>query len=348
MSNQGKRILLCDIQVPFTKGGAEALWDGLEAALVSAGFRVERVEVPFSWSSKTGLLESALTWRSLPLAGYADLAITTRFPTYCISFNNKVVWLQHQHRAVYELFGDPAYSDFAPGLPLDEDIRASIHRIDNRCLAECKAIFATSRNVAERLLRNNGLKAEVLRPPAPMQGLRFREQEDFVFLPSRLEANKRPDVLIDAMSLVQSPLRCVLTGTGGMEPLLRERIKRLGVDGRVELRGYVREEEVRDLYERCLAVVYPPKDEDLGFVTMEAFQAEKPVITLQDSGGPLEFVEDGRTGFVVRDASQVASALDRLYNRRQEAREMGRAARSKVEQLALPWETIVERLTRYV
>ena len=53
-----------------------------------------------------------------------------------------------------------------------------------------------------------------------------------------------------------------------------------------------------DLYAGALAVAYPPFDEDFGYVTLEAFLARKPVLTATDSGGPLEFVEDGVNGFV--------------------------------------------------
>ena len=38
---------------------------------------------------------------------------------------------------------------------------------------------------------------------------------------------------------------------------------------------------------RCRAVVFPPFNEDYGFVTVEAFMCGKPVITCHDSGGPV-------------------------------------------------------------
>ena len=51
------------------------------------------------------------------------------------------------------------------------------------------------------------------------------------------------------------------------------------------------------LYEEALAVYYGPFDEDYGYVTLEGFAADRPVVTLADSGGPLEFVADGETGW---------------------------------------------------
>ena len=44
----------------------------------------------------------------------------------------------------------------------------------------------------------------------------------------------------------------------------------------------------------ALGVIFPPLDEDYGYVTLEAMLAAKPVITCTDSGGPLEFVGASR------------------------------------------------------
>ena len=56
------------------------------------------------------------------------------------------------------------------------------------------------------------------------------------------------------------------------------------------------DEELLSLYRDALAVLYPPFDEDFGYVTLEAFLSRKPVITATDSGGPNEFVVDGDFG----------------------------------------------------
>ena len=67
------------------------------------------------------------------------------------------------------------------------------------------------------------------------------------------------------------------------------------------------------LLARCLGVVFTPYDEDYGYVTLESFLASKPVITCTDSGGPVELVEDGVSGWVTEpDPRSVAEAIDRL------------------------------------
>ena len=82
----------------------------------------------------------------------------------------------------------------------------------------------------------------------------------------------------------------MLVGKGPDEPQLRAQIERLGLKDRVRMEIAVPDERLYQLYEAALGVYYGPFDEDYGYVTIEGFAAERPVVTLTDSGGPLEFV----------------------------------------------------------
>ncbi len=159
------KVCVCGSQVPFVTGGAEALSKALVARLESCGHQADRVDVPFSWSPRLHLLNSALAWRLLSLDGAGeppDLAIATRFPSYLVRHPNKVIWLIHQFRQVYELRGGP-WSDFS-NTPEDEAMVARIHAMDRVAFREARRIYAISRNVAERLQSSLGVEAEVLYP----------------------------------------------------------------------------------------------------------------------------------------------------------------------------------------
>ena len=71
-----------------------------------------------------------------------------------------------------------------------------------------------------------------------------------------------------------------------------------------------------DLYAGALAVVFPPFDEDYGYVTLEAFLSHKPVVTTTDAGGPNEFVSDGVNGYVTDTRSPGHRRGRRLARRR--------------------------------
>ncbi len=103
---------------------------------------------------------------------------------------------------------------------------------------------------------------------------------------------------MDALAHVRSGTRVELAGRGSLEDDLRRRAAELGVAERLEILGFVDDSELVDRYASALAVVYAPLDEDYGYVTLQAFRAGKPVITASDSGGVLEWVEDGVNGIV--------------------------------------------------
>src|ERR671912_2382084 len=111
----GPRIVVCEVQVPFVRGGAEALVRELVRQLRARAYRVERVSVPFKWYPKDEILAHAAAWRLLDLSesngSRIDLAIGTKFPSYFVRHPHKVAWLIHQYRAGYELAGT-VYSDF--------------------------------------------------------------------------------------------------------------------------------------------------------------------------------------------------------------------------------------------
>lgn len=332
-------ICVCGAQAPFVHGGAELHMDNLVRALRDAGHRAELVRLPTAWD-KVRVFEAALAWRLVPVD--ADLVIATNFPSYFVRHPRKVVWLFHQHRIAYDAVDAP-WSDFG----LDEEALEAQRLLtewDTRALREAEALFTTSGVVADRLARFNGLAAEPLYHPPPLfEQLHTGAAADYVFCPTRLEGNKRPELLVEGMAHVDTPTRLLLTGRGTLEPELRDRVDALGLSGRVELPGFVPDAELVESYADCLAVVYAPFDEDYGYVTLQAFRAGKPVITTHDAGGVLEWVEDGVTGLVTDPAPEaIGAAIERLANDPGLAQRMGDKARERVADLS--WEPVVTRL----
>ena len=332
-------VLVCGAQVPFTSGGAEMHMDNIVTAVREAGHRAELVRLPVAWE-KDRIFDSALAWRMVPAD--ADLVIATNFPSYYIRHANKVVWLFHQHRGAYDA-ADAAWSDFG----LDDEsleVQRLLTEWDNRALGESRRLFTTSGVVADRLARYNGLSGTPLYHPPPLHDrLHPGPFGDYVFCPTRLEANKRPDRIVDAVAAATSGVRAVIAGRGSLAQALAEQAKEHRVGDRVDLPGYVTDAELVELYAGALAVLYAPHDEDYGYVTLQAFLAGKPVISAADSGGVLEWVEDGITGFVTDGSpAELGAAVDRLAADPGLARSMGAAGRARAE--ALGWGPVVETL----
>ena len=80
-------------------------------------------------------------------------------------------------------------------------------------------------------------------------------------------------------------------------------------------------------------------------MTVEAFLSGKPVITTSDAGGPTEFVEDGKTGFVVDpERMQIAQKIEELWNHKDEAQKMGANGRQLINNYEINWRSTLGRL----
>ena len=340
-------VLVCEAQVPFVHGGAEVHVRQLVRELRQRGFSAELVSVPFKWYPKEEILPHAAAWRLLDLSESngkpIDLVIGTKFPSYFVRHPNKVVWLIHQYRAAYELCGTE-YSDFSH-TELDVGLRDTLIRLDTQMLGESRALFTNARNTAARVARFNGLQAEPLyHPPNLAPRLVAGPYGDYVLSVGRIEAVKRVELIIRAMASVDPPTRLVIAGDGTQRQNAERAAAEAGVAERITFLGSVGDDALIGLYANALAVIYPPFDEDFGYVTLEAFLSRKPVVTATDSGGPNEFVVDGVNGFVCApEPGELARAINRLAGSRSEAAAMGDAGYQVAA--GITWDGVIEKLT---
>ncbi|HEV3409834.1 MAG TPA: glycosyltransferase family 4 protein [Chthoniobacterales bacterium] len=347
------RIIIATVQIPFVTGGAESHASGLKAALQEVGHEAEIVTIPFNPAVPERILDQMLACRLMDLTEIhgtkVDRLIALKFPAYLIPHPNKVVWVLHQHRAAYELWDYP-FEDLSAS-PRGLMVREAIRRADQQ-LNEAQAVFANSRNVASRLRRYCGIEATPLYHPPPNAHAFYTAPAtgDYFFFPSRVSASKRQSLVVEALAQTKNKVRVRFAGVPD-SPEYGNRLKhlaaKLGVESRIEWLGFLTEEEKRRQYAEAIAVIFPPMDEDYGYVTLEAMLSSKAVITCQDSGGPLEFVLPEKTGIVTKPwADALAPALDRLWEDRSRAAELGRMGRKCYQELGLSWSDVVNRLTR--
>jgi glycosyltransferase involved in cell wall biosynthesis len=343
-----RTIVVCEAQVPFVHGGAEVHVRELMRELNAHGYQVELVSVPFKWYPKEEILPHAAAWRLLDLSESngrpIDLVIASKFPTYFVRHPNKVAWLIHQYRAAYELCGTE-YSDFGHN-EQDVGLRDTLIRLDTEMLGECRHIFANAGNTANRVRKYNGLSAEALYHPPRLAG-RLAAADvtygDYVLSVGRIESVKRVDLLVAAMARVDKPIRLVVAGDGTQRANVERLAADAGVADRVEFLGTVEDERLLALYRDALAVLYPPFDEDFGYVTLEGFLSRKPVITASDSGGPNEFVVDGVNGIVCAPVPEAfADAINTVARDKRRAASMGSAGYDRAR--TITWDGVIEKL----
>ena len=181
--------------------------------------------------------------------------------------------------------------------------------------------------------------------PHPPQELAYRcdEYGDFVLSVGRLESVKRVDLVLRALAHAPRDVTARIAGTGTQASALEALAASLGLTDRVRFLGEVTDEAIIDLYAHALGVVFPPYDEDYGYVTLEAFLAHKPVVTTADSGGPNEFVIDGVNGWVCPpDPVALGEAIGRLHADRRRAAAQGEAGYDRAR--TITWDGVIDRL----
>lgn len=345
------RVLVTTVKVPFVFGGAEIHAQALIRALVAAGHEAELVEIPFRWYPPEQMLDHLLACRLLDLTQAngvpVDRVIGLKFPAYHVRHPHKVLWVLHQHRTLFDLWETPD-ADLA-FYPQGADVRHSLVGIERQLLHEARALYANSHNVAQRLERFSGHTATPLyHPPQDAESFYCAPAEPYLFYPSRLCSLKRQKLVIEALAHTTEPVLVRFAGKPDHPDYLRELqnlARSLGVADRISWLGRISDEEKRAQYAACRGVVFPPLDEDYGYITLEAMLSRKPVITCTDSGGPLEFVAPGQTGYVAAPtATALAAEMDRLWGDPATAATFGAAARDHYESLRIHWPYVIEQL----
>lgn len=340
------RIALFNTITPFVRGGAEILADDLMDQLISRGHNVTLFRVPFPYNFEVPLLELVWAVKNMNFDAY-DIVIAFKFPAYCAVHRNKTLWFFHQFRQVYDLFGREQ------GLPDNETgnaLRNIIKVIDHEGIGNAAKTFTIAHEVTNRLKKYNELPSVVLNPPLQnAEDYYCGDTGDYVYYPSRITALKRQHLAIEAMRFVKTDVKLVIHGICSEPDYLNEllqKIKKYGLQDKVTLKNeWVSDKEKLETMANSLAVIFIPYKEDYGYVTMEGFYSSKPVISCTDSGGTYEFIEDGVTGFFANpELESIAACMDRLFEDKDRAMSMGKAARKEIIKRNITWDNTVRRL----
>lgn len=343
------RVGIATVRAPFISGGAEIHAENLLRAVREAGHTADIISMPCRFFPAAEVSRSMDVWESefcQDINGYSiDATICLKFPSFYLQHSNKVLWVIHQFRAVYDLWDTPFSGDL-PHTAAGQQLRTDIIARDNKAFESCSSIWTVSQTVSDRLRKFNTIDSKPLyHPPLAAEQFYCASPEPYVFFPSRFETLKRQELLIEAMQLVKAPVVAVLSGNGGQKENLQRLVEQLDLGQRVYISEPVFGDELRAWYAHSLAVFCGPKDEDYGYVTLEAMLSEKPVITCTDSGGPLEFVCHEENGLITEArAESIADAIERLYRAPNWAAAMGKAGRSRYLSLDISWPQVVNEL----
>ena len=367
---------------PYTPGGAESVWRGLERTL-GEHHEVEVIKLPFPERTLPEVIRGYRSFASLDLDHF-DLVISGKYPAWMVEHRRHVVYLLHPLRGLYDsypLFGLPSEADESdPQVARLLRAFSSLHSPTSlqrafevwdetvTLLGGDHPALAHPGPVGRQVVRR--LDAYGLRPQAIARyaaiSRTVSERPDYLpvgvtaevaYPPSDLTGYRdEPGEFFFTASRHDAPKRLDLLVEGmrhyrGSLRLLvagsgpeTERLRALAQDDpRVQLVGRLSPDALVDHYARSVGVPFVPHEEDLGLITIEALASGKPVLTCRDSGGPLELVRDGKNGIVVEPAAAaVGRGLQQLEELAADPLTSGRARASVA---GISWAAVAETLT---
>lgn len=179
-------------------------------------------------------------------------------------------------------------------------------------------VLANSTFTAAEYSRLLGVEATVLHPPCDIATYSWRPPEGYFLSFARQETQKRVDRIIAAFR--QRPdSRLVIASNGSQHGRLVE----LAADApNIRFVRSIDPVVIRDLLERCMAVVHVPEREPFGVSAVEALAAGKPVVSVNEGGLPEILASDGCGWLLPADPSptQIAEQIARITAAECEAR----------------------------
>ena len=170
-----------------------------------------------------------------------------------------------------------------------------------------------------------------------------REREFQVVSVARFVEKKGIRYLVEAMGQLRERfghVRCRLVGDGPLRPELEEQIRRLGLDDRVAITGYLPYSRLPEEYGRAHCFVLPSltdskgEKDEMSMVTKQALASGLPVITT-DHAGIAETFKNDVHGILVpeRDPRALAAAIARLIEDPPLASRFAERGRELVEEI---------------
>ena len=375
-----KIAIIAPSPVPFGVGGAEKLWWGMQEYInKNTTNQCELIKIPTKENNFWDLIHSYYKFYKLDLSHF-DMVISTKYPAWMIQHENHHIYLQHCLRGLYDTYHfsgapieikseHPKVNDilslikndntsldtfFDNIFKLEQDytiptntyafpgpfIRKIIHFLDNKTMQNVDNFSAISQTVINR---KEYFPKDVIVDknfhPSNLTNL-HNESYDYFFTASRLDTAKRIEMIIRAYKKSKTTIPLKVAGAGPLSEEIKNLVKD---DKRIEMLGFISDDDLIKHYSKAYAVLFVPYDEDYGLITIEAAMSEKAVLTFDDTGGVVEFIENEKTGLVCKpDINALAKNIDYISANPELCKRMGKNAKKVVENIT--WKNTIEKL----
>jgi glycosyltransferase involved in cell wall biosynthesis len=220
-----------------------------------------------------------------------------------------VAWLHHVHDSMWEMTLTPRLASI--GRRIEFDVAPRVYRKT--------PIVTLSQSSKDELVQKLHFKAQNVTVVPPGIDPSFapggeRSATPLVLAVGRLVPVKRFDRLIDALAAVhnrQPALRAVIVGEGYEREALQAQIRELSAEDWISLPGHVDAASLLGLYRRAWVLASASAHEGWGMTITEAAACGTPAVATRIAGHA-NAVLDERTGLLVEDPAELATALERM------------------------------------
>jgi glycosyltransferase involved in cell wall biosynthesis len=343
-----ERMRIClvyDCLFPYTVGGAERWYRNLGERLAAEGHDVtyltlrqwergERAEVPgvhvvsvgprmelYDASGRRRILPPlvfglGVLWHLLRGGSRYDVVHTASFPYFSLlaaaavrRYHLVVDWHEVWSRSYWTEYLGPVAGR------VGDAVQSLCLRVPQRafCFSQLHGRRLRERRVNGELTVLEGEYAGSLQPREP------RPAEPVVVFAGRHIPEKRVPALVPALALAREripELRGQLLGDGPERGDVLRLRSELGLDGALEVPGFVPAERVEEALSRALCMVLPSRREGYGMVVVEAAAMGTPsVVVAAPDNAAADLISEGENGYVAASAApaDLAAAIERVH-----------------------------------
>lgn len=201
-------------------------------------------------------------------------------------------------------------------------------------------LFIAPSRAFERKLKENGLKNVVYLPhfiDSSKYGFNAENKERYnILFVGWLGKHKGVQYLIQAFPSILKQIpsaKLHVVGEGEERNNLEKLVKKLKIEKEVVFHGKVPHEHIQQFYQKANVVVFPSICfEQFGLVGLEAMACGRPAVG-SNIGGVSEWIDHGKTGFLVEQGStvQIGEKVIQILSDEEMAIKMGESARRKAK-----------------
>jgi glycosyltransferase involved in cell wall biosynthesis len=340
--------LVYDCLFPYTVGGAERWYRNLGERLVHAGHEVtyltlqqwergERGEVSGVEVVAVGPRMSLYTedgrrrilppvvfglgvlWHLLRRGSRYDVVHTASFPYFSLLAAAALRPLRRYRLVVdwHEVWTREYWIEYLGAVA--GRVGNAVQRL---CLRVPQRAFCFSK-LHGRRLREKGVNGEITvlegEYAGPLEPRSPEPAEPVVVFAGRHIPEKRVPAVVPALALAREripELRGEIYGDGPERSEVLRLRSSLGLDGAMEVPGFVAAERVEAALSRALCMVLPSRREGYGLIVVEAAALGTPSVVVADpDNAATDLVSEGENGYVAPSASpaDLAAAIERVH-----------------------------------